>query len=107
MDQLLKDLAPYRVTAIEWALDRWGRNESKLPSLADLLELLREYYLNDSAKCDAECQSRHGKGYWDNDVFWLWKQRLMSKEPWDEARYEEALRELDKKREGGAPEWRR
>lgn len=57
--------------------------------------------------CDAECKKRHGRGYHTNDVLWLWKQRQLSAKPWSEAQWEAALSELDSKRSGGAPMWRR
>jgi len=41
--QILKDLSSYPVQAIEYSLDNWGRNAKVLPSLADLLQLLRSW----------------------------------------------------------------
>jgi hypothetical protein len=40
---ILQDLACYPVAAIEYALDSWGRNSKVLPTLSDLLALLRSY----------------------------------------------------------------
>lgn len=59
-----------------------------------------------TAGCDAECKSRHGRGYHENDVKWVLRNYIIHvkagghKTPWD------FFDELDKKRAGGPPEWR-
>ena len=40
---ILQDLGCYPVSAIEYALDSWGRNAKVLPTLADLLALLNSW----------------------------------------------------------------
>jgi hypothetical protein len=49
MEQLLADLTPYPVPAIDWALDNWGRNAKIMPTLADLLGLLQSYMAEHTA----------------------------------------------------------
>lgn len=106
MDQLLADLGPYPVAAIDWALDSWARNAKVLPALADLLQLVRTWHIEqEPEKC--ECRHLHGRGYGKNDILWLWKKRQSSAKPWTEADYETAMQELDKQRAGGAPVFRR
>lgn len=106
MQQLHDDLANYPVEAIEWALDSWARNAKVLPALADLLQLVRTWHIEqEPEKC--ECRHLHGRGYGKNDILWLWKKRQSSAKPWTEADYETAMQELDKQRAGGAPVFRR
>lgn len=109
MQQLHDDLAHYPVEAIDWALDSWSRNSKVLPALADLLQLLRTWSVENvlQQQCEPECQARHGKGYGTNDLMWLWKARQKSATKWTPLLYDLALDTLDQIREGGAPEWRR
>lgn len=108
-DQLLKDLEPYRLEAIDWALDNWGRNSRTLPVIGELTPLLRTWVVDNvrAENCAPECQERHGRGYGTNDILWLIKKRMASSQPWTEGMYDAALTDLDRRREGGAPEWRR
>lgn len=105
--QWMDDLANYPVEAIEWSLDTWARNGRQLPTLADLLQLLRTWQVDVSFERPCECEDRHGKGYGTNDILWLWKRRQQSgKKDWTSADYEAAMQQLDKVRAGGAPGWR-
>jgi hypothetical protein len=62
--------------------------------------------------CNPECKSRHGKGYHLNDIQWLliryerMKDSLPNR-PMTDAEIDKLLAELDSKRQGGAPQWRR
>ena len=111
MQRLLDDLGSYPVEAIEYALDCWGRNAKQLPALGDLVQIVRTWHveniINQQWKASPEERARFNKGYGENDIKWLWKERQKSKEPWTDADYETALQRLDKLREGGAPSWRR
>ena len=108
IQQWHEDLASYPVEAIEWALDTHARNSKTLPSLADLVQLLKTWYVDEAPqpRCEPECQARHWKGYGTNDVRWLWKKRVQSAVPWSPNDYETAMRELDSKRADGKPTWR-
>jgi hypothetical protein len=53
-----------------------------------------------------------GKGYGTNDVMWLYERYMSMKDslpnrPMTDGEIDKLLSELDTKREGGAPEWRR
>jgi hypothetical protein len=109
IEQFQRDLGSYPVSAIEWTLDSWARNLKVLPALSDLLQLLRTWHVENmpEEKCSDERRYRHGKGYGTNDVLRLWKMRQASGKSWTEADYAAALNQLDRTRQGGAPEWRR
>jgi hypothetical protein len=58
IQQWLRDLANYPIAAIEYAMDNWGRNAKQLPTLADLLTLLRSWaadkvLIETCGKCDS------------------------------------------------------
>jgi len=108
-NQLLSDLGPYPVPAIEWALDSWGRNAKVLPTLSDLLGLLRTWY-SDTVSEVCECEHLHGRGYGLEDVKWLMELRLAKTVPgekWSLSQWEELFDELDERRQGGPPAWRK
>jgi hypothetical protein len=105
MDQLITDLAPYPVQAIEWALDSWGRSAEKLPSLSNILKLLDTWHTDHvEQKCD--CDHLHGTGYGTDDIRWLLHERGKHAKRFSISDWEELFAELDKKRAGGAPKWR-
>jgi hypothetical protein len=105
MDQLNTDLGGYPVEAIEWSLDSWGRNAKVLPALSDLLQLLRTWHVVSQPE-QCECRHLHGTGYGLEDLKWLLKQRGLHAERWSIEKWEGLVAELDKKRPGGAPNWR-
>ena len=107
MQQLSDDLASYRVAAIEWALDCWSRNSKVLPALADLLQLLRTWQAENIAEENCDCSHLHGTGYGVEDIRWLMRRRGQHAERFSIAQWEELFAELDKKRQGGAPNWRK
>lgn len=107
-----RDLAVYPVDGIEWAFDSWGRNAKRLPVLSDITELLTTWAGGKVPEygCESECHALHGKGYHTNDILWLMKKRMSKHTPgekWSLADWEAAFNELDEKRAGGAPEWRK
>lgn len=107
MDQLLHDLEVYPVNAVEWALDSWSRNARVLPALSDLLQLLRTWHAENVAEENCECSHLHGTGYGVEDIRWLMQRRGQFAERFSISQWEELFAELDKKRAGGAPEWRK
>jgi hypothetical protein len=63
---LLTDLNCYPVSAIEYALDCWGRNSKVLPCLADLLALLRSYMADKMAfETCGNCDTGWVRGFKD------------------------------------------
>ena len=106
LQQLHDDLGPYPVAAIEWSLDSWGRNSKVLPTLSDLLQLLRTWHVASQAEgCD--CKHLHGTGYGWEDLKWMLKKRGLHAERFSIAQWEELIAEMDSKREGGSPSWRK
>jgi hypothetical protein len=95
--------------ACEYAFENWFRNGKFFPRPANILELVQTYASNQPREvCDDACKRRHGRGYDTNDLLWLWKKRQASgATKWTKADYEAAMQELDSKREGGAPLWRK
>ena len=106
MEQLLNDLAPYPVQAIEWAFDTWGKTAEKLPTLSNILKLLETWH-GDHVEERCDCSHLHGRGYGWNDIKWLLKQRRTSAARWSISDWEGVFADLDKQREGGSPEWRK
>lgn len=106
-----RDLDDYRMEAIEWAFDNWRRNGNKFPVPHSILEQCEAFApVNTATKlCDNECQSRHGKGYGENDMLWLWRKfssvRATLNRPLTESEHQALLNELDQVR-GQSPEWR-
>jgi hypothetical protein len=65
-EQILADLGPYPVAAIDYALDAWGRNAKVLPTLADILGLLRSWAANNViVETCGNCDSGWIAGYKD------------------------------------------
>ena len=98
----------YSLAELQFAFDNWNRNGRFFPKPKDIAEQCDVYRMKARQRagypeCDAECKSRHGRGYGINDVNWLLKRYFAdpSQDP------NKLLKELDSKREGGAPEWRR
>jgi hypothetical protein len=106
MEQLISDLGPYPVQAIEWALDSWGRNAKVLPAFADLLQLLRSWISDSGMAEKCECTHLHGTGYGVEDLLWLMKKRGEHAERFSISQWEALFAELDAKRVGGPPAWR-
>lgn len=104
------DLEPYRLEAIEWAFDNWRRNGHFFPVPGDILDQCEVFSpaIKDG-RCDAECQARHGKGYGENDILWLWKRYTKlhgdKKGPLTEEEHQSLLNQLDAFR-GESPAWR-
>lgn len=96
--------------AVQYAFDNWNRNGRYFPKPKDILELVDVYKIETTPTgphCEPECQARHGKGYDEHDMLWLWKKVSALVKAQKPVVYEALLAELDSKREGGPPEWRR
>lgn len=58
-------------------------------------------------ECDSECKRRHGTGYHTNDVHWLFKRYASERKTNPAVKLTDLMDELDSKRQGGPPEWRK
>lgn len=96
-------------SSIEWAFDSWSRNGKFFPKPSEIIELIQAFNFTQTRpqQCEPECQQRHGKGYHGNDVVWLFKRYLLALKTDPNAKPEHFMDELDSKRQGGAPEWRK
>ena len=105
-----RDLTPYPLQAIDWAFDNWRKNGHFFPVPSDILDQCQAWApATGKTLCDPECKRRHGKGYGENDMLWLWNRhakereklgRALTKNEWDGL-----YAELDVSR-GGPPEYR-
>jgi len=104
-----KDLGNHPIAAIDYAFENWRRNGRFFPVYADVLDLISAWQppLEYKPGCSAECMSRHGKGYHTNDVMWLYKRVQEEIKAGRSVDAGSLLAELDSKRQGGAPAWRR
>lgn len=95
--------------AVEWACSNWVRNGKFFPKPSEILELIHAFESSQSQpqKCEPECQRRHGKGYHTNDVTWLFKRYTAELKTNPQVKLSDLMDELDKNRQGGAPEWRK
>lgn len=106
-----RDLSNYPIEAIEYAFDNHRRLAMFFPVPAQILDLCQSYLptVRDPNACDAECRSRHGKGYGELDMQHLWKtftaKRVKLNRQLNATEFEMLLQELDKAR-GQVPEWR-
>ena len=107
-----QDLGGYPLQAIDWAFDNWRRNGRFFPVPGDIIDICEtwEVQVNTSNGCSGmDCKARHGKGYGENDVLYLWhewsKKRTALNRELLPSEVEEVMAQLDKVR-GGAPEWR-
>ena len=96
------DLLNYPIDAIEWAFDNWSRNAARTPALADILELLNTWNVeNQPVGETCQCFAEHDRGYNGNDCVWLFQKIVANNGRFQESMYDE----LDKKR-GRSPDWR-
>ena len=103
------------VNELRYAFENWNRNGRFFPKPKDILELVEAYRLSQTRKqvdnrCDAECKSRHGKGYGEQDMLWLFKKYIEKRgqigRALNKSEIFSLLDELDKHR-GWSPEWRK
>ena len=96
-------------SSIVWAFESWSRNGKFFPKPSEILELVQAFNVSQLQpnKCAPECQRRHGKGYHTNDVNWLFKAYLVQLKTNPKVKVADLMDELDGKRQGGAPEWRK
>lgn len=107
-----KDLTPFSVAAIEFAFESHRRNAIFFPLYPQIIDLCISYdppdqQVRTNANCDAICRARHGKGYNSNDMMWLFHKMQQAYATGDVPDTEALMTQLDAKRHGGAPEWRK
>ena len=106
-----RDLSNYPIEAIEYAFDNHRRLAMFFPVPAQILELCQSYLpnLRDPNACDADCQSRHGRGYGELDIQKLFKlfvaKRQQIGRQLNATEFELLLQDLDRVR-GRKPDWR-
>lgn len=102
----------FSIIELRYAFDNWARNGKFFPKPKDIIELCDAFRLSHPSNfgypnCDDLCKSRHWRGYGENDVKWLLRRYFEERKKPQPMTAEQLLEELDSKREGGAPEWRR
>lgn len=66
VEHWVQDLSPFPARAIDWAFDNWRRNGRFFPVYGDILDQCITWAPPEQTHtkiCDAECKSRHGRGY--------------------------------------------
>lgn len=107
-----RDLSPYSEAAIDFAFEKM-RMGLFFPMNGQVIDLCMSYEPPDApnvvstVRCDATCRARHGKGYNENDMKWLFRRMQQIYATGDTPDSEALLTELDSRRPDGAPEWRR
>lgn len=106
-----RDLTPFSLEAIDFAFDKM-RLGIFFPMNGPVIDLCISYQppeqrVVSSVHCDATCRARHGKGYNEADMKWLFQRMQQVYAGGDTPDADVLLAELDSKRKGGAPEWRR
>ena len=117
-----KDLSAFSIAAIDFAFEKHRTNAIFFPLNAQIIDLCISYEPADSptvisnVRCDAECKKRHGTGYHWHDMYWLLAKlraacvvgpETCRKTPLQPGELDALMDELDKKRPGGAPVFRR
>ena len=64
-------------------------------------------HVKSNSSCDAICKARHGKGYYETDMVWVFAKAVRIYRAGDVPDYEALLTEVDERRPDGPPEWRR
>jgi hypothetical protein len=110
IDDWHHDLGPFSVAAIDFAFESHRRNALFFPMTAQVLDLCISFdppEQKPTSTCDAICKARHWKGYGWKDMYWMYERMQESYRVGDIPDSEALLTELDSKRHGRAPEWRR
>jgi hypothetical protein len=108
-------LDDWTVSEMRYAFDNWNSNGRYFPKPKEIVELVEAYRLSGQKVgypgCDAECKSRHWRGYGKGDMIWLWERytqqrKIVGNRSLTDAEVEVLMKELDVKR-GAVPAWRR
>jgi hypothetical protein len=112
VERWIRDLEPFSLEAIEYAFDKWRTNGRFFPVPADILDLCSSWNPPEMERkgCNAECRSRHGKGYGGVDMEYLYERYNQKRSELNrvltDGEINLLLEDLDKKR-GHAPDWRK
>lgn len=108
----LKEKQAYRymVRAISLAKDQGVTIDGHWLRNGEYMNVRPQSKPTSTLNCDAECKSRHGKGYHMNDIIWLFdrytrKKDSLPQRPMTDCEISSLLEELDYHR-GRKPEWR-
>ena len=106
----IRDLTPFSVAAINFAFEKM-RLGIFFPMNGQVIDLCLSYdppeqRVQSTANCDAICRARHGKGYNETDMVWLFGKMQQAYANGDTPNVDALMTELDNRR-GGAPEWRK
>ncbi len=105
------DLARYSEEAIKFAFEEHRQLAIFFPVPGQIIDLCKTWIPEQEYRvgCNAECQSRHGRGYGENDVLYLWQRYQSMRDSFDrrltQNEVTDLLDDLDAKR-GQAPAWR-
>ena len=107
------DLSGYPMPAIEYAFEEHRTLAMFFPVPAQILEICKTWQSPEAYRpgCGPECKERHGQGYGENDLLYLWerftaKRASLPNRPLTDGEINSLLDDLDKKR-GVAPAWRK
>ena len=107
-----RDLGPFSLAAIEFAFEHM-RMGLYFPMNGPVIDLCLSYeprespHAKSNSSCDAICRARHGKGYYDADMIWVFGKAMRIYRAGDVPDYDALLTEVDERRPDGPPEWRR
>lgn len=106
-----QDLDNYPMDAIEWAFEEHRRMAMFFPVPAQILQLCGAWEPSQrpNTSCSPECRARHGKGYGETDVIWLFHHYNVKRQELgrdlSNIEWNLLLDQLDDHR-GRVPEWR-
>lgn len=105
-------LREFSMGELRFAFDNWTRNGRFFPKPRDIADQCEAFRITQKNQlgypdCDDLCKSQHWKGYGINDVKWVLKHYLEEIERGGLRTPVDFFTELDTKREGGAPVWKR
>jgi hypothetical protein len=105
-------LNSYSLEELRYAFDNWQRNGQFFPKPSDIVQLVDVFRKSITRRighpgCDELCKSRHGRGYGEGDVLWLWHRMEQHVAAGRSVNASALLDELDSKREDGPPAWRK
>jgi hypothetical protein len=110
IDRWEQDLARYPIAAIEFAFEEHRMLGMFFPVPSQILDICKTWREPiPEVGCGSECRARHGKGYGETDLLWLYHKyqqtRAKQKSALKPEQVTRLLDELDRKR-AHSPGWR-
>lgn len=112
INRWIRDLSRYSEEAIKFAFEEHRLLAMYFPVPGQIIELCKTWIPPQKyvPGCDSECRDRHGRGYGENDVLYLWERYQSMRDslpnrPLTAGEINGLLDDLDRKR-GQAPAWR-